>query len=58
MQPDHEQSLDQIVPNRAPMITEDEPETGKGRLDTSFTAGKILTPLSAFSGQSRHKRPA
>jgi hypothetical protein len=40
MQPDHQQSLDQIGLNRAPMITEDEPEPGKGPLDTNLTAGK------------------
>jgi hypothetical protein len=40
MQPDHEQSLDQIVPNRAPMITDDEPEPGKTCLGTSLIAGQ------------------
>jgi hypothetical protein len=39
MQPDHEQSFDQIVLKQAPMITKDEPEPGKGHLDTSLTAG-------------------
>jgi hypothetical protein len=41
MQPDHEQILDQMSLNRAPMITEDEPEPGKGPLDARFTAGQL-----------------
>jgi hypothetical protein len=53
MQPDHEQNLDQIVLNRAPMIAENEPEPGKSPLDTSSLQVRLAT-INAISVTGRY----
>jgi hypothetical protein len=52
MLPGHEQSFDQIVLNRAPMITEDETEPEKGLSTPASLQGSLAT-INAISARRR-----